>query len=73
MLQSENMGSSVFSGPGAGRYPTANSVMNDLIRISQHKSIAPFPFHQEVTLNNDYAARFYIRITANQDGIGIIR
>ena len=34
LLNSANLTSSTFAGPGAGRFPTANSVMNDLIRIS---------------------------------------
>ena len=34
LLNSANLTSSTFAGPCAGRFPTANSVMNDLIRIS---------------------------------------
>jgi len=72
LVNSENMNSSTFAGPGAGRFPTANSVVNDLIRLSQGKTLTPFPLQHEMTINNDYAARFYVRITCS-DGLGIIR
>lgn len=32
---SDNMNLSTFAGPGAGRFPTANSVLNDIIRLAQ--------------------------------------
>jgi hypothetical protein len=35
LMNSENLNTSNFAGPGAGRFPTANSVLNDLIRLSQ--------------------------------------
>lgn len=38
------MGTASFSGPGAGRYPTANSVVNDLVRLGTGKVGQPFPF-----------------------------
>jgi hypothetical protein len=37
VVTSENLHQSVFSGPGAGRYPTANSVLSDVLRIYQHQ------------------------------------
>lgn len=38
------MGIASFSGPGAGRYPTANSVVNDLVRLGVGKAGNPFPY-----------------------------
>lgn len=38
------MGTASFSGPGAGRYPTANSVVNDIVRLGTGKVGSPFPF-----------------------------
>lgn len=32
VVNSDNLSETTFAGPGAGRFPTANSVMNDLIR-----------------------------------------
>jgi len=72
LISSENLNVTTFAGPGAGRYATANSVMNDLFRICQGKTADPFPLNSDLKLDNDYTARFYVRITC-QDGLGIIR
>lgn len=74
LVHSKNMGASTFAGPGAGRFPTANSVMNDLLRLSQDKAPpSPFPLNDEaLVLNNDYLACFYVRIKCS-DSLGIIR
>ena len=57
---------------GAGRFPTANSVLNDLIRISLCKSVVPFPLDDtSLELDNDYIASFYVRIKC-EDSLGII-
>eukprot|EP00596_Hydrurales_sp_CCMP1899_P003918 CAMPEP_0119039076 /NCGR_PEP_ID=MMETSP1177-20130426/8382_1 /TAXON_ID=2985 /ORGANISM="Ochromonas sp, Strain CCMP1899" /LENGTH=446 /DNA_ID=CAMNT_0007002507 /DNA_START=140 /DNA_END=1480 /DNA_ORIENTATION=- len=71
VVNSDNMNESTFAGPGAGRYPTANSVMNDLIRLSLDKTSPPFPLSSDMKINNDYSAKFYMRITCS-DGLGII-
>ena len=47
---------------GAGRFPTANSVLNDLVRVSQSRTSPPFPLSSEVAVKPDYAHTFYIRI-----------
>lgn len=36
---------------GAGRFPTANSVLNDLIRLSLDKTTPPFPINSEIAMN----------------------
>lgn len=72
LINSTNMSTSTFAGPGAGRFPTANSVVNDLVRLAQGKTVAPFPLNSDLPVNNDYSARFYVRITCS-DGLGIIR
>ena len=46
--------------------------MNDLVRLAQGKSVSPFPLHSDLPVDNDYTARFYVRITCS-DGLGIIR
>lgn len=43
------MGTTSFSGPGAGRYPTANSVVNDIVRLGVGKVGTPFPFDKVCT------------------------
>lgn len=73
LLNSENNTMSTFAGPGAGRYPTANSVINDLVRLSQDKALPPFAVNDEtIQINADYLSRFYVRIKCS-DGLGIIR
>ena len=47
------------------RYPTANSVVNDIVRVAQDKTASPFPLSYDPPIDNDYSARFY--------GLGIIR
>lgn len=51
----QNMGTSSFAGPGAGRYPTANSVVNDLVRLGTGKVGKPFPF-DKVCINDECLA-----------------
>ena len=72
VVGSENNTQSTFAGPGAGRWPTANSVLNDMIRLSMGATSKPFPLEADTTINNDYEACFYVRISCN-DGLGIIR
>lgn len=80
LLHTQNLGTAVFAGPGAGRFPTANSVVSDLVRLAQQTSSSsasssPGPFPLETTslpLQNDYTARFYVRISCG-DALGIIR
>mmetsp|Transcript_7519 Transcript_7519/g.17167 ORF Transcript_7519/g.17167 Transcript_7519/m.17167 type:complete len:268 (-) Transcript_7519:234-1037(-) len=72
VVNSVNMGATTLAGPGAGRFPTANSVMSDLIRLSQGRASEPFPVSSDIALNNNYRSRFYVRIHCS-DGLGIIR
>ena len=74
VINSENMGVTTLAGPGAGRYPTANSVLNDLVRLHQGQASPAFQLNQETELeiNNNYQARFYIRVTCF-DRLGIVR
>ena len=73
VVTSENLSAATYAGPGAGRFPTANSVVSDLLRLAGGKSSDPFPLESDaIQINNDYEARFYIRINCS-DGIGIIK
>lgn len=58
---------SVYAGPGAGRYPTANSVVNDIVRLARlgaKGTPAPFPLEKSWELEPDFKACFYVRVTA---------
>jgi hypothetical protein len=73
-INSANMGLSTLSGPGAGRYPTANSILSDLVRTAQGRTPAAFPLQVEagVEIDGNYESKFYVRIRCS-DGLGIIR
>ena len=71
---SENLVSSTYIGQGAGRYPTANSCVNDIIALAKgDKTDSPFnpPETNKVFVNN-YDSVFYIRLKY-RDGLGITR
>ncbi|KAI9920823.1 hypothetical protein PsorP6_001545 [Peronosclerospora sorghi] len=72
-VRSNNLDSSAYVGPGAGRFPTANSVMNDIIQLARGDVITnPFKESKPLTLQPDYESHFYVRIKIS-DGLGIIR
>lgn len=65
---------SVYAGPGAGRYPTANSVVNDIVRLARlgaKGTPAPFPLETSWELESDFKACFYVRVTA-ADACGVL-
>ena len=72
-VTSANMGTCCYTGPGAGRFPIANSIVADIVRLADgHASTDPFPFQAELELDYDYEGSFYIRIPY-ADGLGIIK
>mmetsp|Transcript_151 Transcript_151/g.300 ORF Transcript_151/g.300 Transcript_151/m.300 type:complete len:316 (+) Transcript_151:437-1384(+) len=73
-VDSSNLGTASFSGPGAGRYATANSVVADTMRVVNDTCpSSPFPMlSSSIDIDNDFVSAFYIRISF-QDGLGIIR
>ena len=71
VVTSKNLGASSYTGPGAGRFPTANSVVADVCRIVGGVQPEAFPADRGVTLSSDYESRFYVRVSAS-DGLGII-
>ncbi|CAM9202144.1 unnamed protein product [Choristocarpus tenellus] len=71
VVGSKNLTESVYTGPGAGRYPTANSVVNDVVRMAQGLCSRPFPLSQEWRLESDFSARFYVRVPA-EDSAGVL-
>lgn len=74
---SENMGACTYTGPGAGRYPTANSVVADLARVAAGAVAKPFPRSTDYPLEDDYTSKFYIRLrpdsghSTTTHGIGV--
>lgn len=70
-ITSTSLGKSYLIGQGAGGFPTANSVVSDLLAIAQNSAGAAFPPPStELKLNPDFTGRFYIRINvADERGI----
>ncbi len=72
-VKSANLGTTSYTGPGAGRFPTANSVVADICRVASGlASSDPFPLESKIDIDNDYTSEFYIRVSF-QDELGIIR
>ena len=71
-VSSANLGIASYTGPGAGRYPTASSVVADICRVANDSCSEPFPLSKSLEIDNDYTSSFYIRISF-QDGLGIIK
>ncbi len=72
-IVSANCIQGAYVGQGAGRFPTANSVLNDVVRLAQQLIPSPaFGHTQSIRLQNDFEGKFYVRIRIC-DGLGIIR
>ena len=72
-VYSDNLNIGSYVGQGAGRYPTANSVMNDIIQLARGEMPSdPFKLTKSMTLEPNYQAQFYVRINIT-DGVGIVK
>jgi len=70
-ISSQSLDSSVFVGQGAGRFPTANSCVSDILQVVQGASGKPFPkATEDLKFVNSYSASFYVRIRF-RDSVGI--
>jgi homoserine dehydrogenase len=73
-LISKNLVSTTLIGEGAGRYPTANSCINDMVALAKGDK-TPLPFNaasKGTKFTEDYESDFYIRLKY-RDGLGITR
>jgi homoserine dehydrogenase len=73
-VQSESLGTSHLLGAGAGRFPTANSVVADMLAIRSGAGAAaafPIPAAEGFVFDADYESRFYVRLNV-RDQTGII-
>lgn len=70
---SKNLVSSTYIGQGAGRYPTANSCINDIVALAKGDQ-TPLPFNppSENIFVNNYNSNFYLRLSY-RDALGITR
>lgn len=70
---SDNLVSSIYIGQGAGRYPTANSCINDIVSLAKGDT-TPLPFNpsSDATFVNNYESVFFLRLNY-RDEVGITR
>ena len=70
---SNNLVSSIYIGQGAGRYPTANSCINDIVALAKgDKSPLPFNPSSDIKFANNYESVFFLRLNY-RDQVGITR
>ena len=71
-INSENLDSTAYQGPGAGGYPTSTSVMNDLIDIAKGKVFDYSNLLNSIEIDNfdDFKAARYLRLMVlDQPGV----
>lgn len=70
---STNLVQSTYIGQGAGRFPTANSCINDIVSLSKgDKSALPFNPKGDLEYVDDFESTFFIRLNYS-DALGITR
>ena len=71
-INSENLDSTAYQGPGAGGYPTSTSVMNDLIDIAKGKVFDYSNLLNSIEIDNfdDFKTARYLRLMVlDQPGV----
>lgn len=71
---SSNLVKSTYIGQGAGRFPTANSCINDIVSLAKGDAnpLAFNPASADIKFVNDYESPFFIRLKY-RDTLGITR
>jgi homoserine dehydrogenase len=71
-VTSKNLATCCYSGPGAGRFPTANSVVNDMAMVARGGGRGdPFPLKRDTKVVSEINGCFYVRFLI-REGLGII-
>jgi len=71
-VTSKNLATCCYSGPGAGRFPTANSIMNDMVMVARGSGRGdPFPLSRQTKVVSEINGCFYVRFLI-KEGLGII-
>jgi homoserine dehydrogenase len=72
-ISSKNLQRTTYIGQGAGRYPTANSCVNDIAAIAKgDKTVSPFNPKSDCQYVQHYESVFYLRLKY-KDALGITR
>lgn len=59
-LKSEFLGESSYIGQGAGKFPTAHAVVQDIVSIYENRNLS-FPISEKIEVVNEVYANFYVR------------
>ena len=70
-ISSNNLGESIFIGKGAGKLPTANSIISDLIGICTDNSYSKYITNTDLVILDNWVDKFYIRFRS-KDRIGLV-
>ena len=70
-VKSENLGHTSYVGEGAGRYPTANSIVSDMLDLVYYPKMQKVKTNKGLIKNYDFKNSFYIRFTT-KDQLGVI-
>jgi homoserine dehydrogenase len=74
VVDSINMNLTTYGGPGAGRFPTANSIVADILRVAAGTTGPLFPKQTtNLVVDKDYESTFYIRISTTKDVLQQVR
>jgi len=72
-ISSSNLSRTTYIGQGAGRFPTANSCVNDIVSVAKgDKSVSPFNPSSDRKFVQSYDSVFYLRLNY-KDQLGITR
>lgn len=71
-IKSDFQFESVLVGQGAGKLPTAHSVISDICAIGKKDKISPFPPVKKLIHDSGVAAKHYVRFQV-KNSIGVIR
>tara|TARA_B110000208_G_scaffold152534_1_gene184436 strand:+ start:953 stop:2224 length:1272 start_codon:yes stop_codon:yes gene_type:complete len=71
-INSDNLDQTTMIGRGAGKLPTANSIVNDLINITTNKSYSNLIDNNNLEVIKNWESKFYIRFRAS-DNLGIVQ
>lgn len=70
-VRSENLGYTSYVGEGAGRYPTANSIVSDMLDLVNYPKKQQLEMDKQYEKNYDFKSSFYIRFST-KDQLGVI-
>ena len=64
-IDCKDNGRLVFNGLGAGKYPTASSILSDILDITENNSYIKYSGNEYITIDNNQLLRSYFVIDDN--------